>query len=607
MKNSKLCIILFLLLCVIGAGGICSQKASAKTATGSCGKNAYWTYDTKTKTLEISGKGSVTEVISIKKALNRKATWFYVKTLIIHEGITTLKDCSILKHGNSPGLYSKVSLPNSFRRIPSKMFGSIDVKKLFIPKNVSTIEEGAFWQQYRLQEITVSAQSEHYSAMNGVLFDKKCSALVYYPRQKEDVSYEVPASVVKIAPLAFAGNQNLKRITLPVNLKQLGGGAFFACTELESTNISDLHQLTKITDYHNYPLINILGYDRLNDMYSYYLNGYEYDGEEASGCPEVEYLGTFEATSIRSFIMPDSLQYVASETFRECHYLQTFYIGKNFKGRINYGGEFAPKTLSLYYIKKLRNITVNQRNKKYVMDNNVLYTKNRRVLCQVFSDKRYKKDTFTLKRKTTVIGHGAFYRVSGYSHIIVNHDLDKIGAAAFAGSKIKSFYVKGNIRQILRGAFMYSDIRIWKCEKGVNAIPDYAFCSSRLKKIYIHSGLETIGKEAFYYCSGLVEVSFPDSLLRIESEAFTCCFSLKTINFKNLEYIGDGAFTDCFSLQEAVFPITTTFQGWAFGRCKSLEPKERMFLSLIADKKSIGSCLKQVMSFRGALFTYYGI
>ena len=143
----------------------------------------------------------------------------------------------------------EVSLPRSFQKIPAGMFKELgSVERLFIPENVSVVEEPAFWGCHLLREVSVSQRNRRYRSVDGALYTNM-SKLVYYPQAKENAFYNIPGSVVEIAPLAFAKNVYLKRVKIPVGLQELGGGAFYGCISLESVNISELYKLIRIKDF----------------------------------------------------------------------------------------------------------------------------------------------------------------------------------------------------------------------------------------------------------------------------------------------------------------------------------------------------------------------
>lgn len=591
-----------LLLFIIVSCLISTKETSAKTIKGKCGRQASFTYNTNTKRLEISGKGSVDTVISVKKDLKKRTERFIVKSIVIGEGITTLQDSTILKYANSPdGHYTNVRIPNSFQKIPTQMFHShIWIKQLNIPQNVKNIENAAFWNNYELKKITVSPKNPHYTSVHGILFTKDLSALIYYPHKKQALKYSVPSSVTAIAPLAFAGNLYLKEVNLPTYLKYLGAGAFFDCYKLEKTNIAQLTQLKKITDYNGKSTNLLSGAGEYGGVHHSYdqLDSQE-DYIRVPGSNPRQYHGTFEGTALKSFTMPPNVKYIASETFRNCDYLQEMIIGKSFVGKINTGKPNSQKALSLFLV-PLKSIKVATGNKKYITYKNGLYTKDKKILCQVFSDKRYlafsnkhhAKSTYIISEKVSKIANGAFFR-SAYNRIVTKGNLESVGYFAFTSSQIRTFNATGSIQKIKYGAFIDSKINDFQCKKSIYSIGNSAFEYSHLKSIQITSGLSVIKNRAFSQCDHLTKAYFPESLVQIDEYAFEGCSQLEKIYFgshlnwgSNLKYVAANAFQRC-PINDVIFrnmaihnlqkSIKSHFNSWLIS-CQKLKPQHLLNL-----------------------------
>lgn len=470
------------------------QFSEAKVVQGDCGKTAQYRYDSEEKTLEISGHGSVTGTISVKKQLGKK--YLKIKQLTIGKGITTIQDSSVLKYvEKAANVNLAVSIPEGFQKIPDNMFSHLAVTELKIPGSVTEISSGAFWEQGALEKIAVAADNKKYCSWDGALYSKDRSKLLYFPVNKKVHSYVVPDSVRQIEDLAFHGNEELRQIKLPAGLQQLGAGCFYGCINLEKVNISNLHQLEEIRDYHNesgkeiyvpYESSDFSGED-YQDFLSYQSNNREVGylayfngnyGDEHYHSLEREYFGTFERTSLITFAMPDSLKYMASETFRNCRRLHTFAIGKAYRGQINQT-EFSPRSLSLYYL-EIQDLKVHPKNKAFSLESNLLYTKDKTILCQTVRDWKYRQETFHIPKEVTRIADGAFYMDGLYQNIVVDGDLEEIGVAAFAGSEIQSFTVHGRIGRLKKGAFLSCErMKVWNCEKGVSSMENNVFLDCR--------------------------------------------------------------------------------------------------------------------------------
>ncbi|MFI3240718.1 MAG: leucine-rich repeat domain-containing protein, partial [Bacteroidales bacterium] len=96
-------------------------------------------------------------------------------------------------------------------------------------------------------------------------------------------------------------------------------------------------------------------------------------------------------------------------------------------------------------------------------------------------------------------------------------------------------------------------------------------CSS-LTSIYFPDSLTEIGYQAFGYCSSLTAIDLPDSLTEIGSSAFSDCSSLTAIDFPDsLTEIGGTAFLSCSSLTAIDLPKSLTeIGGYAFYYCSKL-------------------------------------
>lgn len=106
-----------------------------------------------------------------------------------------------------------------------------------------------------------------------------------------------------------------------------------------------------------------------------------------------------------------------------------------------------------------------------------------------------------------------------------------------------------------------------------NKLPESGLYSKKtLQKIILPDNLETIGSNAFAYCSNLKDVTFPKTLVTIEYHTFYECYNLKKVNFpEKLVSIGNSAFRQC-NLSEIAFPDSLKAIGSnAFRYCQQLQ------------------------------------
>ena len=164
-----------------------------------------------------------------------------------------------------------IKLPQSVKKINTGAFAYSRIRKITIPKNVETIEDGAFCGCEYLYEIKVDNDNKYYKDIDGILFDKNVKTLVkfpsYYAAYNKVKSYTIPDTVEKIEYGAFGlgGDPNnngfehewyntlyegaydylylgyndayLTNIKIPKSVKEIGDWAFTDCSGLTSIDI----------------------------------------------------------------------------------------------------------------------------------------------------------------------------------------------------------------------------------------------------------------------------------------------------------------------------------------------------------------------------------
>lgn len=109
------------------------------------------------------------------------------------------------------------------------------LKEITIPASVQSIATPIFDGCQSLKTINVEEESETYASLDGVLFNKDITALLEFPRGRNDLS--IPASVVEIGPGAVSGVSLPASPALSENIKAVGAGAFKNCTGFDTLTI----------------------------------------------------------------------------------------------------------------------------------------------------------------------------------------------------------------------------------------------------------------------------------------------------------------------------------------------------------------------------------
>lgn len=154
------------------------------------------------------------------------------------DGYDIVKICS-RAFSNCTSLNS-ITISNGVKEISYSAFKNcIGLDSVTIPESMTFIDYSAFENCDSLTNITVDEGNLDYCSIDGVLFDKDVSELICYPKNKSDLSYEIPHSVTSICNEAFYHCGNLISIIIPDNVIKIGSSAFSECENLSSVTIKE--------------------------------------------------------------------------------------------------------------------------------------------------------------------------------------------------------------------------------------------------------------------------------------------------------------------------------------------------------------------------------
>ena len=143
-------------------------------------------------------------------------------------GANAFSSCERLTSVAMPGVISIGA--DAFR-------GCENLTDVALPKSVSSVAGNVFTYCYNLERISVDKENGNYSSADGVLFDKNYTMLITYPTAKKNTVYNIPKGVTTIVSGAFWNCDSLTSVTIPEGVTSIGDYAFFGCSALASVNI----------------------------------------------------------------------------------------------------------------------------------------------------------------------------------------------------------------------------------------------------------------------------------------------------------------------------------------------------------------------------------
>lgn len=259
---------------------------------------------------------------------------------------------------------------------PHSLYNDIEGYKLIIPETIKKIGGNALTCS-SLTEIEVHPDNEFFCDVDGVLFDKDVTTLIYYPEDRVELSYTVPSTVTEIGAYGFHYGGQLEKITLPEGLKVLGERAFYFVDTLKEINMPET--------------LESIG----------------------SGA----FIGCSELIAVR---VPDSVTELGWGAFDSCTNLQSIYFGSGIQ---------SVNSELLTGCSSLMNITVAEDSQVFSVEDGVLFNKDKTELIKYPGAKTDKEYTVPATVKT--IKTEAFSHVAQLENITIPEGVETLEESAF--------------------------------------------------------------------------------------------------------------------------------------------------------------------------------
>lgn len=147
-----------------------------------------------------------------------------------------------------------VFLPDSLTSIEDSVFyRCYSLQEITIPKNVQELGTNPFFRCSALTRISVDDENKYYSDIDGVLFNKDKTVLLVYPEGKESESYTIPDTVTQVDNSAFGYCcEELKDIVIPETVTRMPNQALFTNKENLTLHVKKDSSAEKYAIEYNY-------------------------------------------------------------------------------------------------------------------------------------------------------------------------------------------------------------------------------------------------------------------------------------------------------------------------------------------------------------------
>ena len=451
--------------------------ASAAGTSGKCGPSAYWSFDSSTGTLTISGSGAMEDY-----EYENDYPWMdyrdSIQTIVIGDQITQIgrntfpwTACSTIRFGKN------------VRSIGARAFyGCRNLNgDLTLPDSVQIVGNDAFSECTGLTG-TLTLGSSLQTIGAGAFYDCSFSG-----------NLVIPDSVTSIGRYAFYSRPYLRpetqgTLTLGRNLRTIGEFAFLESRYTGSLTIPD--SVVEIGERAFYQCENLNGTLTLG-------RSLRTIGKEAF------YWCAFTG----SLTIPEGVAEIADGAFSSLHQF-------NRDGMFN-GTLTLPSTLKTIGAEAFAYTDFS--GELLIPDGVTSIGANAFAKCDGFGG------TLSLPDSVKTVGESAFYQCEGFTGLKLPAGLTKIETLSFAfmaGLKTEVVIPEG-VTEIGEGAFECSYMPSVRLPSTLRKIEKQAFMyAHNLTKITLPDGLETIGDEAFDGCYFKKAIVLPASIKSIGKKAF---------------------------------------------------------------------------------------
>ena len=217
--------------------GVIERRTSIKTANGSIYNHGIFESESRLDNYNLYNSNDIiSDDFIVKAGVATKYTG-NKSIVVVPEGVTELVPCLFWDNQ----VIEEVILPDTLVNISGDTFyNSAKLRKVNIPKNVKFMGNNPF---AGCPNIEVINESPYFNLVDGILYNKDFTRLIYYPISKKDDRYEIKEGCRILGKHSFYLCDNLKEVVIPSSIIKLENNPFSGCTKINLVNKSDYYHI----------------------------------------------------------------------------------------------------------------------------------------------------------------------------------------------------------------------------------------------------------------------------------------------------------------------------------------------------------------------------
>lgn len=217
--------------------GVIERRTSIKTADGSIYNHGIFESESRLDNYNLYNSSDIiSDDFIVKAGVATKYTG-NKSIVVVPEGVTELAPCLFWDNQ----VIKEVILPDTLVNISGDTFyNSSNLRKVNIPKNVKFMGNNPF---AGCPNIEVNNESPYFNLVDGVLYNRDFTRLIYYPISKKDDRYEIKEGCRILGKHSFYLCDNLKEVIIPSSIIKLENNPFSGCTKINLVNKSDYYHI----------------------------------------------------------------------------------------------------------------------------------------------------------------------------------------------------------------------------------------------------------------------------------------------------------------------------------------------------------------------------